>query len=212
MNRCDELVMRWQNLHMELDADNVRLIAVSKYAPDADVACLAEAGQVDFGESRAQQLRYRAEKFPDAQWHMIGPLQHNKAKFVGRYAYMWHSLEDIETAMEVARHVRERRLPVLIQINISGEAKKHGVEPEGLASLLSQVHLIPELEVIGLMGMAALEGEARKSFSLLRRLRDDLADASLCELCMGMSSDYRIAVEEGATMVRLGSVLFSPER
>jgi PLP dependent protein len=208
VSECAELVVRWRGLRSELDADGVRLIAVSKYAPDADVACLAAAGQADFGESRPQQLRERAERFPDVNWHMIGPLQRNKAKYVGRHAAMWHSLEDIDTAHEVARHVEGRRLPVLIQVNVSGEGQKHGVTPEALPALLGEVRRIPELEAIGLMGMAAHVGDARTSFARLRRLRDGLADASLRDLCMGMSGDYRIAVEEGATMVRLGSVLF----
>jgi pyridoxal phosphate enzyme (YggS family) len=211
MNGCEALVARWQRLCAELETKGVRLIAVSKYAPDAAVACLVTAGQMDFGESRPQQLRERAERFPNVRWHMIGPLQRNKAKYIGRHASMWHSLEDIDTAREMARHIEGRRLPVLIQVNISNEQQKHGVMPDAVPALLDQVRQIPELEVIGLMGMAAHQGDARTSFALLRRLRDGLADASLHELCMGMSGDYRIAVEEGATMVRLGSVLFEPE-
>jgi len=211
MSDCEQILVRWRQLRAELDAAGVRLIAVSKYAPDEAVACLVEAGQRDFGESRPQQLRDRAERFPDAHWHMIGPLQRNKAKYVGRHAAMWHSLEDIDTAREVARHVEGRRLPVLVQVNVSGEGQKHGVSPDALPELLAGLRGIPELEAIGLMGMAAQQGEARPSFALLRRLRDGLADASLRQLCMGMSGDYHIAVEEGATMVRLGSVLFGTE-
>jgi pyridoxal phosphate enzyme (YggS family) len=208
---CEAIVARWRCLCAELDAHGVRLIAVSKYAPDAAVTCLAAAGQVDFGESRPQQLRERAERFPGVRWHMIGPVQRNKAKYVGRHAAMWHSLEDIDTAREVARHVEGRRLPVLIQVNVSDEPQKHGVSPDAVPALLDQVRQLPELEVIGLMGMAARHGDARAAFARLRDLRDGLADASLRQLCMGMSGDYRIAVEEGATMVRLGSVLFGAE-
>jgi len=208
---CEAIVARWRRLCAELDAHGVRLIAVSKYAPDAAVTCLAAAGQVDFGESRPQQLRDRAERFPGARWHMIGPVQRNKARYIGRHAAMWHSLEDIDTAREVARHVEGRRLPVLIQVNISDEPQKHGVAPDAVPGLLAGLRGIPELEVIGLMGMAARQGDARAAFARLRDLRDGLADASLRQLCMGMSGDYRIAVEEGATMVRLGSVLFGAE-
>ncbi len=212
MSACDAIVARWRQLASALAHDGVRLIAVSKYAPDDAVACLVEAGQMDFGESRPQLLHRRARLFPGVRWHMIGPLQRNKAKYIGRQAAMWHSLEDADTAREVARHVEGRRLPVLIQVNVSNEPQKHGVEPDALPALLAEVRGMPELEVIGLMGMAAHQGNARSAFALLRRLRDGLADASLRQLCMGMSGDYRIAVEEGATMVRLGSVLFGPEK
>jgi PLP dependent protein len=209
---CEATVARWRQLCAELETKDVRLIAVSKYAPDAAVACLVAAGQADFGESRPQQLRDRAEHFPGVHWHMIGPLQRNKAKYVGRHAAMWHSLEDLDTAREVARHVQGRRLPVLIQVNISGEGQKHGVSADALPALLAELHRIDQLKVIGLMGMAAEHGgDARAAFARLRDLRDGLGDASLRQLCMGMSGDYRIAVEEGATMVRLGSVLFGAE-
>jgi len=90
------LLDRWRILRHELDAQGVKLLAVSKYAMDADVALLATAGQQDFAESRAQQLRDRAVRFPDVNWHMIGPLQKNKAKYIARHAFMWHSVEDIE--------------------------------------------------------------------------------------------------------------------
>lgn len=216
MNCIDSLAARWLALHGELDEQGVTLLAVSKYHSGEAVAELAELGQVDFGESRPQALRDRAEKFPDLNWHMIGPLQKNKAKYVGRHAAVWHSLCDIEVAEAVAKYVEGRRLPVLLQVNISGERQKQGLEPDEVAGLLEKVKAIPELEVIGLMGMAAKsdggDDEAvRDSFRMLRNLRDRLGDASVRELCMGMSGDFRIAVEEGATMVRLGTVLFGPE-
>ncbi len=201
------LLKNWQKLCAELP-ESVRLLAVSKYAPDEAVEALVRAGQVDFAESRPQNLRDRSARWPDCRWHMIGPLQKNKAKYVGRYADMWHSLEDIETAEAVAKHVEGRRLPVLIQVNIDGVAGQHGIEAEKLPGLLGEIGLIPQLEPVGLMCMAAAGGDARRSFARLRDLRDRLADGSLRELCMGMSGDYRIAVEEGATMVRLGSALF----
>jgi len=212
-----ELAARWLAMHSELEEQGVTLLAVSKYHPDEAVAALAELGQTDFGESRPQALRDRAEKFPNLNWHMIGPLQKNKAKYVGRHAAVWHSLSDIEVAEAVAKHVEGRRLPVLLQVNISGERQKQGVEPDEVEALLEKVEAIPELEVIGLMGMAAKsdgsDDEAvRDSFRMLRNLRDQLGDASLRELCMGMSGDFRIAVEEGATMVRLGTVLFGSDQ
>ena len=202
------LLDRWRLLHSETANADVRMLAVSKYNSDQEVLTLAEAGQIDFAESRPQALRDRALKFPQLSWHMIGPVQKNKAKYVGKFASMWHSLCDYECAEAVARSVEGRQLPVLLQVNISGEGQKHGLTPEQAPEFLDKIRVLDSLKVIGLMGMAA-KGEAeRSSFRSLRLLRDQLDDANLRELCMGMSGDYRIAIEEGATMVRLGTVLF----
>jgi hypothetical protein len=203
-----QLLGRWQLLHDEMKDGGVRMLAVSKQHSDGEVLTLAGVGQVDFAEARPQALRDRAQKFPHLNWHMIGPVQKNKARYIGKFATMWHSLCDLECAEAVARSVEGRRLPVLVQVNISGEEQKHGVAPDQLAGLIEKVRLLDSLKVIGLMGMAARGGDVRNSFRSLRLLRDQFGDASLHELCMGMSGDYRIAIEEGATMVRLGTVLF----
>lgn len=199
------LLERWRNTKACLAGTGVKLIAVSKYATLDQVKLLAEAGQHAFAESRPQALRDRARDLPDLEWHLIGPVQKNKAKYVGRYAKVWHSLADAETALCVARHVTHSSLKVLIQVNLSGDPSRHGVLPERLPDLVETVQRIPELELIGLMTMVPLDGSARACF---RRLRELANDVSLCELSMGMSNDWRIAVEEGATMVRLGRCLF----
>jgi pyridoxal phosphate enzyme (YggS family) len=203
-----QLLDRWQLLHDEMEDGGARMLAVSKYHSDDQVLALAGVGQVDFAESRPQALRDRAQKFPHLNWHMIGPVQKNKAKYVGKFATMWHSLCDLECAEAVARSVQGRQLPVLLQVNISGEEQKYGIAPDQVAGFLQQIRLFDSLQVIGLMGMAARGGDVRNSFRSLRLLRDQLGDANLCELCMGMSGDYQIAIEEGATMVRLGTALF----
>ena len=222
------LLQRWHALCAELESDHVTMLAVSKYAPDEAVQCLIDAGQMDFGESRAQNLRDRALQFPSVRWHMIGPLQKNKAKYIARHAAMWHSVEDIETARAVAGHVSDRRLPVLVQVNVADIGHQHGVSPDAVASLLSELEKLPALQVIGLMCMAPRQGDAHACFAALRSLRDGLLNRSLdayasqqpsrsgapgsessgLSLCMGMSGDYRIAIAEGADMVRLGSGLF----
>lgn len=189
----------------------VRLLAVSKYFPDEDIACLANLGQLEFAESRPQSLRDRAEKYPDLRWHMIGPLQRNKAKYIGQYAACWHSVEDVEVAKVVAKYVCNRRLPVLLQVNIAGLEHQHGVLPASLPVLYDQVRSIPELEVTGLMCMAPRDESARLCFRQLCSLRDGLSDGSLGDLSMGMSNDFHVAIEEGSTIVRLGSILFDPE-
>ncbi len=211
-----ELLQRWQVLSSELDVVHVHLLAVSKYASDEAVRCLMDAGQMDFGESRAQNLRDRAERFPDVNWHMIGPLQKNKAKYVGRYAFMWHSVEDVETAKAVAAHVYNRRLPVMLQVNMAGIPYQHGVEIGRIPAFIEQLMDISALHICGLMCMAPKDGDVRTCFRDLRHLRDQLVGGSLrpprlsgdLKLCMGMSSDYRTAIEEGSNMVRLGSALF----
>ncbi|MDX8391387.1 MAG: YggS family pyridoxal phosphate-dependent enzyme [Mariprofundaceae bacterium] len=211
------LLDRWRSLKRELAADDVAFLAVSKYASDADVALLIEAGQQDFGESRPQQLRDRAQRYPSVRWHMIGALQHNKAKYIARHAAMWHSVEDVRTAQAVAGYVVDRRLPVWLQVNISGLAHQHGVPPDALAELLKEVQEISQLQVIGLMAMASRGSHDGDDFSSLRGLRDALMNGSLCtqercpnglKLCMGMSGDYRAALAMGTDMVRIGSGLF----
>ncbi len=194
-------------LREQLAKQHVRLIAVSKYAEDDAVDALIQTGQQDFAESRPQQLRDRATCWPQCCWHMIGPLQKNKAKYVARYAAMWHSLSDLTTAEAVARHVQGRRLPVLIQVNISGESQKHGIDPSQLVDFYTRASAIRPLDIVGVMGMAAHGGNARHAFQCLRQCRDALP-ARLPELSMGMSGDWQEAIAEGATMVRLGRMLF----
>ncbi|MDQ6981080.1 MAG: YggS family pyridoxal phosphate-dependent enzyme [Ghiorsea sp.] len=205
------LVQRWQ--HVQSNMGDAQLIAVSKYTSDNNIKTLLVAGHLDFGEAKPQNLRDRAQKYPQARWHMIGPLQKNKAKYIGRFAYMWHSCCDIKTAKEVAKHVEDRRLPIFVQVNISGEPQKQGVQPGDVPLFLQQLALIEGLEVIGLMGMAAKGGDAKLAFSLLRQCRDNgvAQYPSVQGLCMGMSNDWRIAIEEGATMIRVGSEIFGQD-
>jgi len=216
-----ELLDRWRLLRRELDVRGVQLLAVSKYAADADVDILIDAGQQDFAESRPQQLRDRAQNYPNVRWHMIGSLQKNKAKYIARYAAMWHSVEDIKTARAVAGYVVDRRLPVLIQVNVSGLTHRHGVQPEALCELFDAVQNMPQLQMVGLMCMAAPGSRGEDAFNKLRGLREALMSGSLCnsqglqkkypqtlKLCMGMSGDYRAALIAGTDMVRIGSGLF----
>jgi len=203
------LIQRWHGVRDALP-EHVKLIAVSKYTDDESVQTLLDAGQKDFGEARPQNLRDRATQFPDAHWHMIGPLQKNKAKYVGRHAYMWHSCCDIEIAQAVAKHIAEEPLPTLIQVNISNEPQKQGIAPKDLPLFLEQLNLIQELNVIGFMGMAAKEGDPRIAFKRLRACKEEMKKQYPMsqELCMGMSNDWRLAIQEGATMIRVGSEIF----
>ncbi|MDX8406008.1 MAG: YggS family pyridoxal phosphate-dependent enzyme [Mariprofundus sp.] len=202
------LLQRWQRLQTELQDDNVTLLAISKYAPDAAVQTLIDAGQRCFGESRPQNLRDRALRWPDCQWHMIGPLQKNKAKYIARHAAMWHSCDDIAIAASVARYLEGRTLPVLVQVNIAGNPDQRGVKPQDLASFVAELAALDGFRIAGLMAMASQDERAQQDFLHMRRLRDELFGGSVALLSMGMSSDYRMAITAGADMVRLGSTLF----
>jgi len=212
------LLQRYQQLGEEAKRAGAGLLAVSKYAPDEAVQILIDAGHRQFGESRPQQLRDRAARWPDCEWHMIGPMQKNKAKYIGRHAAMWHSCENLDTAQAVAKYVNERELPVLMQVNIARAPGQHGVGLAEAAAFAQALSGIDALRLAGLMCMAPKGGDVRQAFRTARGLRDDIFGGSLSqwetgetgsvELCMGMSGDYRIALQEGSTMLRLGSALF----
>jgi hypothetical protein len=194
----------------------VRIVAVTKtHGPHAVRAALA-VGLTDVGENRVQEALQKQELLTDVtiDWHLIGTLQRNKAKqAAGRFALI-HSVDRADLAAELDRRVApDRRQRVLVQVNCSGESQKGGVLPQELPALLNAMRSLKHLDVRGLMTMSALtedRNEQRRAFHLLRELRDqsNTAGHGLQELSMGMSGDYPIAVEEGATMIRLGTVLF----
>jgi PLP dependent protein len=194
----------------------VRIIAVTKtHGAEAVRAALA-AGLFEIGENRVQEALQKQATLSDltVEWHLIGSLQRNKARHAaGRFALI-HSIDRADLAVELDRRMpTDRRQAVLVQVNCSDEPQKGGVAPESLPELLDQIRALERLQVQGLMTMSALSGdssEQRRAFRELRRLRDaaELSGHVLPELSMGMSGDYAVAVEEGATMIRLGTVLF----
>ena len=194
----------------------VRIVAVTKtHGPEAIRAAVA-AGLSDVGENRVQEALQKQQALADlsVEWHLIGSLQRNKARTaVGRFALI-HSVDRIDLAAELARRsTGTGPQRVLVQVNCSAEPQKGGVSPDSLPALLAQLQALDRLEVEGLMTMSALtddQSEQRRSFRLLWELREaaERSGHRLPELSMGMSGDYAIAVEEGATMIRLGTVLF----
>src|SRR5918995_2771860 len=193
----------------------VRIIGVTKtHGPEAVRAAVA-AGLRDVGENRVQEALQKQEAAGDVtvEWHLIGTLQRNKARnAVGRFRLI-HSVDRLDLARELDRRGSGAFQDVLVQVNCSDEPQKGGVAPGGLTVLLDELREFGGLRVRGLMTMSALTGdqmEQRRSFTLLRELRDasERQGHTLPELSMGMSGDYPIAVEEGATMIRLGTVLF----
>jgi len=194
----------------------VRIVGVTKtHGPEAVRAAVA-AGLRDVGENRVQEALQKQQALTDlaVEWHLIGTLQRNKARSaVGRFAII-HSVDRVDLAAELDRRsTGESRQRVLVQVNCSAEPQKGGVSPESLPALLDELKRLDRLEVQGLMTMSALTddpAEQRRAFRLLRELREtaERSGHRLPELSMGMSEDYAIAVEEGATMIRLGTVLF----
>jgi pyridoxal phosphate enzyme (YggS family) len=193
---------------------DVTLVAVTKTASVAAAAALVDLGVLDLGESRPQELWRKAAALPRAvRWHLIGHLQRNKIERTLPLVHRIHSVDSprLLTALEQAG----RPLEVLLEVNCSGEASKHGFAPDEVSGLAPALAALRHLRVVGLMTMAAAEDDpehCRPTFARLRALRESLRDAApahpLNELSMGMSNDFEVAVEEGATLVRLGSVLF----
>ncbi len=205
-------------------AKQPKLLAVTKYARPEWIEALYKSGQRDFGESRPQQLAHRYEqytqnqKWEDAHWHLIGQLQRNKVKTVLGKTSCIHSVDSFRLLERIEHLAAERNFPVrlLLQVNISQEQSKQGFQAEELLSEVGRLRSREFLSICGLMTMAPRTEDKtiiRAAFSGLRELRDSLQrhipeTTSLEELSMGMSGDYEIAIEEGATIVRIGSRLF----
>jgi pyridoxal phosphate enzyme (YggS family) len=177
--------------------ERVTIVAATKYVPLADMAVLVEAGVDVVGENRAQDLERKHAEYGDAfRWHFIGHLQSNKAKVVNRTCELVHSLDSESAA-------RKLSIPALVEVNLSGEESKSGVAPEELSEFLE---LAPDVR--GLMTMPPETGDAEASRPYFRRLRELAAQHGLRELSMGTSQDYAVAAEEGATLIRVGSILY----
>jgi pyridoxal phosphate enzyme (YggS family) len=199
------------------DPATVRLVAVCKTHPAAAVTAAAEAGQRIFGESRVQEAREKIAASPAGlDWHFIGHLQKNKVRQALALFTFFHSIDSTALAATMNRVAGETGSAVagLLEVNVSGEATKHGFTPDQLRAELPALLALPHLRLRGLMTMAPYSEDpeaARPVFHALRALRDELqksCDHPLPELSMGMSGDFVPAVEEGATLVRLGSSIF----
>jgi pyridoxal phosphate enzyme (YggS family) len=200
--------------------EEVRLLGASKTVPVEKLVEAVRDGLSDLGENRVQEARAKQESWPAnapaPTWHLIGPLQSNKVKWAVQFFDWVHTVDSASLGRELSRRAGEagRHLTVLVEVNTTGEAAKHGVPPEAAESLVAELIRLPHLDVRGLMTMGPLgagEAETRSAFRRLRELREELRQtlqAALPELSMGMSGDFEWAVEEGATWVRVGTVLF----
>jgi hypothetical protein len=199
-------------------ADAVTLIAVTKTHPPEAVREAIALGLDRIGENKVQEARAKRPEVRGGEWHLIGNLQSNKVKYVPGLFDWVQSVDSVEIATALNAEAREagRRLKVLLQVNPSGEKTKFGVPPDRASAAAEAVNALPCLELHGLMMLAPYYEEAERTrphFAALRETRDRVekeTGLALPELSMGMSSDFEIAIEEGSTFVRLGSILFGP--
>lgn len=197
------------------DPEEINIVAVTKYVTLERAIEAVEAGIVNLGENRDEGIQAKYEAIgTKAVWHFIGTLQTRKVKNIIHLADYIHSLDRVSLAEEINKRTSQT-IPCFIQVNTSGEESKHGIKPEELQPFLKELASFPKIEVAGLMTMAPFtedEDTIRECFRLLRKLRDDVQGMKLgyapCRhLSMGMSNDFELAIEEGATFIRLGTVL-----
>lgn len=198
----------------------ITLVAVSKTHPATAIQEALATGHTHFGENRVQELQDKQPALPESiHWHLIGHLQTNKVKYIAPYVHLIHSVDSEKLLKEIDKRAaqNDRVIGVLIQVNISEEDQKSGVEKDDVPALLHAAAAYPHVAVKGVMGMAQFTDDnsvIRNQFRTLRTLRDQLKrqslpeNVSLDELSMGMSGDYAIAIEEGATILRIGSAIF----
>ena len=198
---------------------DVKLIAVIKTVDVDKVKEAIDSGVVDFGENKPQELVRKYEVYNDLKWHMIGTLQKNKVKHIIDKACMIHSLDSFALCDEVDKRAKDKNIiiPCLIQINISGEETKHGIKESELTEFVKVVtEKNTNIKLNGLMGMASYEENKEKTRPYFQRMKEllvsinskNINNLEMTELSMGMSNDFEVAIEEGATMVRIGTTIF----
>jgi pyridoxal phosphate enzyme (YggS family) len=199
------------------EPNSVTLLAVTKSQPPKIVTAAAEAGLNFFGENKIQEAKAKIPLCPGKlRWHFIGHLQSNKCRDAVEFFEMIHSVDNLPLAQEINKRCEQatKRMPILLEVNVAGEASKFGYQPEKLLAELKEIHALLRLEVRGLMTVPPWSPEpekARPYFQQLRELKtrcEQVVGTPLPHLSMGMSGDFEIAIEEGATIVRIGTALF----
>ena len=196
--------------------DKADLIAVSKTRTIKEIKEAYNYGQLKFGENRVQEIVDKQSKLPDnIEWHMIGHLQKNKVKYIAGFIKLIHSLDRISLAKEIDRQAKkeDRIIDCLIQIKISKEDSKFGLKIEDFTDFYKNMETFKNLNIIGLMGMATFTSDIKvigEEFKMIKRIYDNVAsiDPKFRVLSIGMSDDYNIAIENGSTMIRVGSKIF----
>lgn len=200
---------------------DIKIIAVTKTHPVEYIYRAIEAGINCFGENYAQEIKDKFDEFNNSskvmpEWHFIGHLQTNKVKYLAPYIDFIHSVDSFKLAEEISKQAikNDREINILLQVNTSGEDSKSGCEPDEIINLVSQTIDLPNIKVIGLMTIGTFtedEIQQRKEFSMLKMLLENVnksLNLKLKELSMGMTGDYQIAIDEGSTMVRIGTAFF----
>jgi hypothetical protein len=193
--------------------DEVTLVAVTKTFPPEAIRAAFEAGIRDFGENRVQEAEPKIEQLRELSptWHMVGHLQTNKAKTALQLFDIIHSIDSIKLAEALSRRT-EKKIPILLEVNLSKEASKYGFTEEELPQAITQISSLPNLEIKGLMTMAPYVEDPEEVRPIFRRLRELRDKVGLEQLSMGMTDDFEVAIEEGATIVRIGRAIFGERR
>ena len=190
----------------------VDIVAVSKTKPIKDLKKAYHAGQRIFGENKVQEMVLKFDKLPkDIEWHMIGHVQTNKVKYMASFVNTIHSVDSHKLLKEIQKQAfkNNRKIKCLLQVRIANEHTKFGIEPSELNDFLNFSKILPNIKITGLMGMASFtdnKNQIRSEFRILSKLYNDFNDLKV--LSMGMSGDYQIGIEEGSTMIRIGSKIF----
>ncbi len=199
------------------DPASVTLLAVSKGQPPESICAAVDAGLTLFGESKVQEAKVKISLCPSRlRWQMIGHLQSNKCRDAVYFFQMIQSVDSFSLAQEIDKWARAsaKTMPILLEVNIAGEASKFGFPPELLLAQLEKINALERIEIHGLMTIAPWTSEVEKVRPLFRRMRElksqceQILGASLPQLSMGMSGDFEVAIEEGSTLVRIGTALF----
>lgn len=212
-------VSAYQELVKQLSSSGITLVAVSKIKPVSDIKALYDLGQRDFGENYVQELVDKQSQLPgDIRWHFIGHLQSNKVKYIAPFVHLIHGVDSFNLLKEINKQAlkNNRVIDCLLQVHVAQEATKFGLDEGELHDVLMQVPALKNVQVKGLMGMASFSDDetlVRNEFRQLKKLFEQLGEPEILNLkpeilSMGMSGDYKMAIEEGSTMVRIGSLLF----
>jgi hypothetical protein len=207
--------------HCDREPNSVTLLAVSKTHPPETIEAAVNCGQIFFGENKIQEAKAKIPNCPGkVRWHFIGHLQSNKVRDAVELFEMIQSVDSLSLAREISKRCEQaaKQMPILLEVNVAGEASKFGYTPERLLAELKELRSLPRLTIQGLMAVPPFSTEPEKSRPHFQRLRElksqceEILDAPLPHLSMGMSGDFEIAIELGATIVRIGTALFGPRQ
>lgn len=199
---------------------NVQLVVVSKFRPIEQLIEVYESGEREFAENRVQEMVTKYEALPkDINWHLIGHLQTNKVKYIAPFVSLIHSVDSLELAQEISKQALKinRIIPILLQVQVAQEDSKFGLKPEMAETVCKQIMELPNVKIKGVMGMATFTDDEiliKKEFRQLKGIFDTFKETNFKNeenfntVSMGMSGDYKLAVEEGSTLVRIGSLVF----